>query len=87
MVACHNRPRAPAILKARRNCLYMAPRERQRQGQHYRLGDEIELFDVAAAHPRDGPSTEATQLQKDLCYRSPIQGTRGGGKPKAAGWA
>ena len=27
-MACHHRPRAPAILKARRSCLYMAPRAR-----------------------------------------------------------
>ena len=26
LVPCHHRPKAPAILKRRRSCLYMAPR-------------------------------------------------------------
>ena len=32
LVACHHRPKAPAILKARRSCLYMAPRARHVPG-------------------------------------------------------
>ena len=46
-MACHHRPKAPVILKARRSCLYgpegmaraWVHAQLQRQGQHDRLGE------------------------------------------------
>ena len=54
----------------------------QRQGQHDRLGDEIETFEIVDTHPCDSPSTEATNLQENLRHRRPIQGTSGGAEAK-----
>ena len=62
-MACHHRPRAELLVhgpEGRARARVHA--QLQRQGQHDRLGDEIETFDVVDAHPRDGPSSEATQL-------------------------
>ena len=59
------------MLKARRSCLYMAPRARpmpgsvpssNAQANNDRLGDEIETIDAVDAHARHGPSSEATHL-------------------------
>ena len=87
LVACHHKPRAPATLKAPAEQLVHGPKgtapasvyaRLQRQGQHDRLGDEIETFDVVDTQPRDCPScVTAAQSTAPLAGR----------KPKAAGGA
>ena len=63
-------PRAPAPAAAP-----AAPRSQPRP-------NPAETFDVVDAHPRDGPSSEATQLREDLRHRRPIQGARGESETK-----
>ena len=54
----------------------------QPQGHHDRLGDDIEIFDLIDAHSRDGPASEATELQEYLCHRHPVWGASGRAEPK-----
>ena len=89
-MTCHHRPRAPSILKARRSCLYMAPRARHLAGSMpssnakanktaWGMRSKHLIVDI---HPHGRPSTEATQLQQDLCYRRSIDGTLGWAEAK-----
>ena len=95
-MACHEQPRAPAILKAQRSCLYMAPRAWHVPGSMPSSNARANttawgmrskhltwsMLIPATAHPRRRHSSKRT------CVASaPSKALLAGWKPKPAGWA